>query len=289
MRSQARRGGALGRHAEESAHEPWAGAAAPRERRLESLGSDAQNPETSLTASVVASIGEIYRKTRKVPDLPWNTYVCRPLAAVVVAAIQRTRVTPNQVTLFAMVVAAVSAAMIVFLPGYWGLVLAMGVYEASYVLDCADGMLARLRGGGSAQGHLLDFLMDEIKAFAVLAAVSVRLWLDHGRDEKFLVGGLCGLVAVASGVALTTFLRRPEIATSPAPGASSRSPTAIGRAISLAEAIAKQVIHYPSYILLVALADRLTLYFYPYVVVNALYAARAMLQVTLRFGRSGGD
>jgi phosphatidylglycerophosphate synthase len=236
----------------------------------------------------MASIREVYLRTKKVPDLPWNTYVCRPLAAVVVAALQGSRVTPNQVTLAAMAVALASAVGIVALPGHGGLIAAVALYEISYVLDCADGMLARLRGGGSTEGHLLDFLMDEIKAFLVLAAVSVRLWRDE-HETHFLLVGIFGLVALASGIALTTFLRRPEIAGPRAaeapPGG---APSFLRRSVALAEAAARQLIHYPSYILLVAFTGKLTLYLYPYVAVNALYAIRAMAQVTLRYGRPRG-
>ena len=42
---------------------------------------------------------EVYRRTRKVPDVAWNAYVCRPIAAIVVDALKNTRVTPNQITL----------------------------------------------------------------------------------------------------------------------------------------------------------------------------------------------
>ena len=92
------------------------------------------------------SAAEVYRKTRKVPDLLWNAYVCRPLAAVLVDACQATRVTPNQITLAALVVATAAAAILVAVPGYGGLLLGVLVFELSYVLDCADGMLARWRG-----------------------------------------------------------------------------------------------------------------------------------------------
>ena len=93
----------------------------------------------------MGAIVEVYRKTRKQPDLFWNRYVCRPVAAVVVWAVS-----------------------------YWGLLIGVIVFELSYVLDCADGMLARLRGSQSPAGHLLDFLMDEVKAFVMLGVVTVR-------------------------------------------------------------------------------------------------------------------
>jgi phosphatidylglycerophosphate synthase len=235
----------------------------------------------------MGAIAEVYRKTRKTPDLFWNKYVCRPVAAAVVHALRSTSVTPNQVTLASFVVAVGAAAVLGFWPGYWGLVVGVVVYELSYVLDCADGMLARLRNVQSTPGHLLDFLMDELKAFLILSVVAVRLYLESGAD-RFLLLGIGGLVCLASGTAMTTFLRRPETAP-PAPQASGteRPRSLVKRAVGLAEGVAKLLIHYPSYILLVAIADRIDLYFYAYVAVNALYVLRALLTVTLRFGGAG--
>jgi hypothetical protein len=239
---------------------------------------------------VFRSAAEVYRKTRKVPDLFWNAYVCRPIAAVLVSAIHGTRITPNQITISAVFVALLSAILLLVWPGHLGLILAALVFEASYVLDCADGMLARWRGTASPVGHLLDFLMDELKAFILLAAVSARLFREHG-DTRFLLLGLFGLVVLASGIALTTFVRRPEVLGLQAPKVPSEvaaegSPSLVRRAVRLLESAAKFVIHYPSYLLYVAVFGRIELYFLPYVAVNALYAVMAFVGVARRFGRS---
>lgn len=233
------------------------------------------------------SAAEVYRKTRKVPDLFWNAYVCRPIAAVLVSAIEGTRITPNQITISAVFVALGSVAILLLVPGHLGLLAAALVFELSYVLDCADGMLARFRGTASPVGHLLDFLMDELKAFCLLAAVAVRLFQEHG-DTRFLLLGLFGLVALASGIALTTFMRRPEVLGPAAPSSSvlSSPKSLLRRAVGLVESVAKFVIHYPSYLLYVAIVGRIELYFLPYIAVNALYAARAFASVAVKHGRS---
>ena len=75
------------------------------------------------------SAAEVYRKTRKVPDLFWNAYVCRPIAAALVSAIQGTRITPNQITLSAVFVALGSVALLLFVPGQLGLILGAIVFE----------------------------------------------------------------------------------------------------------------------------------------------------------------
>lgn len=238
---------------------------------------------TRVGSGQVMGAREVYQKTKKVPDLFWNRFVCRPVAAVLVSAVQGTSVTPNQITLASFVVGVGAAGLLVALPGYVGLVVAVLVYQASYVLDCADGMLARLRGVASPAGHLLDFLMDELKAFAILGAAAVRLHLQHP-NEPFLLLGIGGLVSLASGIALTSFLRHPEIAPSKT-GAAAPSRRLLSRVVRVVESVAKLVIHYPSYILYVAIAGRLEWYFYPYVAVNALYATKTWLAVALRFGR----
>jgi phosphatidylglycerophosphate synthase len=229
------------------------------------------------------AIVEIYRRTKKTPDLWWNLYVCRPLAAVVVWALERTPVTPDQITLVALLVGLSGAALLVAWPGYLGLVLGVLVLEVAYVLDCADGMLARLRGVASPAGALLDFLMDEIKAFALLGAVAVRLYRERG-DVLFLLVGIAGLVVLSTGIAITTFQRRPEIA-QPRAALPAATPSLLRRLVGLGESVAKLLIHYPSYIWLPAVLGRIDYFFWPYVAVNAAYALRVLGWMALRFGR----
>ena len=249
---------------------------------------------------------QVYQATKKIPDLPWNTYVCRPVAAWVVSSVQHTRVTPNQITLVSFLVACLAGLLLVVLPGWWGLGVAVLVFELSYVLDCADGMLARWRGIASPEGHLLDFLMDEIKAFVILGASAIRLYFEQ-EEVAFLLAGLLGLVFLASGVAMTTFERRPEIRAAlaardpllaepvqsepsplPTTDAADDAANAAGGGSLLERVLlggAKLLVHYPSYIWLAAAVGRLDLFFWPYVAVHGAYAARSLAWVAQRFGR----
>ena len=59
---------------------------------------------------------DVYRVTRKKRDQVWNTWVMRPLAAVVVATIHRTRITPNQITLLSLVVAVIGSTLLALSP-----------------------------------------------------------------------------------------------------------------------------------------------------------------------------
>src|SRR6516225_5380398 len=112
-----------------------------------------------------SDIVAIYRASKKKQDINWFTeHVARPPAAVVVYALRNSRITPNQVTFASAAIAAGACAMFALLDGWAWLIVAALVFEFSFVLDCADGQLARLRKTASVVGHLLDFLMDELKA-----------------------------------------------------------------------------------------------------------------------------
>jgi CDP-alcohol phosphatidyltransferase len=232
----------------------------------------------------------IYRASKKRQDINWWTeHVCRPPAAVVVYFLRNTPFTPNQVTFLSAIVAVGSGLMFALLPGHLWLVLAALVFELSFVLDCADGQLARLRRTSSPLGHLLDFLMDELKAMFVFACVAYRLWHGSGED-LYLVAGLGGLFALASGLTLTSFMRRPEYGAPPPtadgqPAVMRRRRGPVGLAITALEHGARIVVHYPSYIWLCALFNRIDIYFWAYAAVNALYLARCLLSVFLRLGR----
>ncbi|MBN2195353.1 MAG: CDP-alcohol phosphatidyltransferase family protein [Polyangiaceae bacterium] len=227
-------------------------------------------------------IYETYLRTRKASDLFTNTYVFRPLSAPLVLLCAATPVTPNQVTLASFVVAVGAAGLLVGWLGYLGLVVGTGLFTFAYLLDCVDGMLARYKGVASPAGHHFDFLMDEIKSFVLLGAVATRLYRES-MDSTYLLLGIGGLVCLATGIAITTFERRPEV-TPPRSESSPAPPTLVRRAVGLGVGALKYVVHYPSYLLVVGLSGRIELYFYPYVAVMALYTLRSLLWLTIRFG-----
>ena len=245
--------------------------------------------------SLFSQIADSYRRTKKPKDILWNRLVARPLAAVMLVPLAGSRVTPNQVTFASLACFVASMALLVGLPGYAGLLIAVAVLELSYVLDCVDGQLARLRGTTSPVGAHLDFLMDELKAFLLVAATGARLWLAEARTQ-WLLEALAGLAVVASAISLTTFVRRPEYLSAtgaPRPqsagdygdglygAAAAAAPprSLMAGAVAAVESLGRLVIHYPSYLVFVAAANRLDLFLHVYLAFNAAYAGRTILAV----------
>ena len=243
-----------------------------------------------------AAAVDIYRRTKKPNDIIWNRLVARPLAAVLVVPLARTAITPNQVTFATLPVFLAGAAVLAALPTWGALIAGAAIIELSYVLDCADGQLARLKGTSSPVGAHLDFLMDELKAFALIAAIAIRLWLP-ARDPRWLLEGLAGLAVVAGAISLTTFVRRPEYAAATGAtvshgtgdygeGFETKPATTARRSpLALAEAVGRFIVHYPSHIWLVALVNRVDIFLHAYLVMNAAYAARAFLGIMRSLGR----
>jgi phosphatidylglycerophosphate synthase len=250
-----------------------------------------------------ASAARVYRETRKKHDQLFNTYVMRPIAAVVVAIVAPTRVTPNQLTLANLAIFVAAAALLVACPSWGGGLAAVAVLEVSYCFDCADGMLARYKHLASKAGHLFDFFTDELKALLLVAALSVRGWRAGGigvdlgvwapGDARFLLGGVLGVLVVASAISLTNFVRRPELSGRETTveafyDASASAPRSlVGRLASLGATFLRWLNHYPSHIWLWALAGRMDAYLWLYVALNLVYLARGWLGLVVRFGKPG--
>jgi CDP-alcohol phosphatidyltransferase len=244
----------------------------------------------------------IYLATRKKHDQLFNMYFMRPLASGVVALLARTSITPNQVTLLNLAIFVVAAGLLVALPTAAGGLVAIGVLELSYLLDCADGMLARHKQLASKEGHLFDFFTDELKAVLLSGALSIRLFRAGGLgpdgggwpagDPRFLLGGIVGVAVIASAISLTNFVRRPEISGRETSVSAYYETverggprSVVGRAAELATTFLRFLNHYPSHIWAFALAGRLDVFLWIYVAINVLYLGRGWLGLLLRFGR----
>ena len=245
---------------------------------------------------MLTTAARVYRETRKKHDQLFNVYVMRPLAAVFVAAVHRTPLTPNQVTLLNLAVFLGATAMLVTMPGKWGAVAAIGVLELSYLFDCADGMLARFKKLASKAGHAFDFFTDELKAVLLVGALAVRAWREGGLgfdgtswpagDTRFLLAGIAGVTIVASALSLTNFVRSPAVsgkdATVEAHYETVEEKKGGG---ALVATFLRFLNHYPSHIYVWALVGRLDAYLWLWMALNALYLARGWLGLVLRFGR----
>jgi phosphatidylglycerophosphate synthase len=235
---------------------------------------------------VLGGVRDLYRQSKKKRDNFWTEWISRPPAAVLVYLLQGTRITPNQVSFFAIAVAAGGCATLILWRTWLGLIVAGLLLQLAYVIDCVDGQLARIKEMASPVGALLDFMLDEVKAFMVIAAAAVRLWLQTSpHDVRWLLFGLGGLFVAATGITLTSFMRRPEYREAtgapplaPATERGDHAPRSLSP-VALVEALGRYVLHYPSWFLFVCAFDRLDIFMYAYLGAHLLYLGRASLTI----------
>lgn len=238
--------------------------------------------------AVFETAREIYRQSQKPADSWFNRRIARPPAAVVVARLADTPITPNQVTFMSLAIMGVAVLALLGVPTWAGLWLGVLLVEVSYIFDCADGQLARYTGRTSPVGGLLDFLMDELKAFLLVGALAIRWHLWEGGGLLALYVGLLTLVVVGSAIALTKFVRTPEYAEATGTALRKHGESAGSRdggPLWPVVAAARFISQYPASLPLFALFGRMDIFLFAYAGVHVLYLGTTALSIFRALGR----
>lgn len=105
-----------------------------------------------------------------IPDLIFF----RPIAFILVKILYYFPVSPNQVSVSAMLTGI--GAGICFSKGTpKGFITAGVLYLVAIILDCTDGMLARLKKKGTPAGRIIDGIVDYINGIAIFTGLGIGL------------------------------------------------------------------------------------------------------------------
>ncbi len=127
---------------------------------------------------------EQYKQSLKMLDAeePLDLFFYRPLGFLFVKLISPLPVTPNHISLMAMIFGVISgfyyAEMTpesVFIAGLF--------YSAYYLFDISDGQLARLKKNGTRLGRIIDGISDYVTHLAVYIGLGVGM--VHAGEEPF--------------------------------------------------------------------------------------------------------
>jgi phosphatidylglycerophosphate synthase len=130
-------------------------------------------------------------------DEPVDRLFSRPVAGLLVKVLAPTPISANQVTgISAFFGVCVGVAL-----GFQQGLIAAGCVLAYLAFDCADGQLARVRGGGGYLGRAMDGFGDYITAVAI--HVGMALWIGdlHGS----WLAGWCLSALAGAGMAWASF------------------------------------------------------------------------------------
>jgi phosphatidylglycerophosphate synthase len=127
------------------------------------------------------TLEEVKSQTFKARDAWWTVFLVDPLAGrLVVGTANRTSITPNQITWGALFLGLGSAGCFFMADWKW-LILGAVLYHLSFVLDCMDGKIARLKGTGTVLGGWLDYVFDRIR---VLTCTLALMWGQYRATDK---------------------------------------------------------------------------------------------------------
>ncbi len=115
-----------------------------------------------------------YKKSIKhaIFDETLTLYILRPIAFIFVKLFYPTSITPNQVSLMTTITGIMSAYF--FSRGdVISFVIAGLLYFLAMVLDCVDGMIARLKNNGTAVGRIIDGVSDYIVGTSVYIGMGI--------------------------------------------------------------------------------------------------------------------
>jgi phosphatidylglycerophosphate synthase len=115
-------------------------------------------------------------------EAPSNLYLVHPASRRLTDLLERTAVTPNQVSVASVFASGAAAACYVALAWPWAAFAGLTFQFAWHVLDGADGELARRTGRASPLGELVDGVCDHLSqaliyvAFAFVAQRTISGW-----------------------------------------------------------------------------------------------------------------
>lgn len=137
---------------------------------------------------------EEVRETFKKKDAWWTVLLVDPIAArLILPTANYTNITPNQLSIFSFIL-GMTAAYCFYLGDYTALVIGALLYHLSFIIDCMDGKIARLKGTGSTFGMLLDITLDHIRVIICGAALLYSQYQLYG-DIAYLYLGFLFLAA----------------------------------------------------------------------------------------------
>ena len=138
-------------------------------------------------------VKENYRQAIAVSNVTdfWTNQVCRRIAAVIVILINPIPITPNIVTVCSFVVNMVANYQLINNQ----LGMAASLYFFSYVLDCADGQLARLRNVVSKFGMFFDPVLDGLKDL-----ITFLVFIAYFSDSNVFIFSLVGMFNVSASI-----------------------------------------------------------------------------------------
>ena len=144
-------------------------------------------------------------KSIKAED-PLDLYFYRIISFIFVKIIYRFPVTPNQISVTAMIFGVISGYFFSTATASSYLIAAI-FYTLYYLMDCSDGQLARLKKNGTRLGRIIDGISDYVTHIAVYIGLGIGLANQSGDALSSWFVVIVSLVSLMFQAALVDYYR----------------------------------------------------------------------------------
>ncbi len=130
------------------------------------------------------SLAEVYA-ARKRRDSWWTVYFVDPVACrAALAVANHTRITPNALTVTSLVLGLLAAGCFAMDE----LAAGAAMFYLSFMIDCVDGKIARLKGTGTPFGLWLDYVGDRVRVVFCAAGLAYGQYALTGEARWIVLG-----------------------------------------------------------------------------------------------------
>lgn len=165
--------------------------------------------DVDTPADVEAATEKLLARLRKDTDGPVSRHINRPVSLAMSRQLVKTPVTPNQISVAAMLLSFVAAGFAA-VGGYGAFLAAALLFQFASIVDGSDGEVAKLTFQASVHGEWVDTICDNLSYLVFLGGAIVGVWRT-GVPDLYLELGVVGLVAAGASLAnIHFYLLREE-------------------------------------------------------------------------------
>ena len=130
---------------------------------------------------------KLYQDNEKPASTLYHKYISKKLAKFFTYYFLKFRITPNQLSIQTTILSVAGVICLNFFESPLGPLLFMILLQISYVLDCSDGVVARITNTSSPFGAYLDITLDRLNIFIVYTGLGLYLHAYSPFNEISLI------------------------------------------------------------------------------------------------------
>jgi archaetidylinositol phosphate synthase len=116
---------------------------------------------------------KIYDENEKPASTLFHKYISKKLARYFTYYFLKYHITPNMMSLFTVILITIAGITLNLNIGIFGIIAFLLLLQFSYVLDCSDGVVARITNKSSKFGAFFDVTLDRLNVMIVFFSIGL--------------------------------------------------------------------------------------------------------------------